>query len=64
MKQYYKIPDEFNFISHINEITKGSIYHANKITDNYYEVTFEKSKWKYNTAELQKKIYNNRFEIV
>lgn len=62
------LPDEFDFVSHINEITKGMIYHArrSRMWHDDFIITLDgqDSHWSYDAQELQTHIDGLDFEIV
>ena len=57
--------EEFNFISNVNTITKGEIYHAKKIADNSYAITMINSsgEWNMTKKQIEKGIRNKDFVI-
>lgn len=64
------LPDKFDFISNINTLTKGMVYHAERIlTTNNVKITWSLdgkriSEDKENVISFYKKIANGKYAII
>lgn len=61
-----KLPNEFNFVSNINELMTGTLYHAVRENNNY-EITISSDpdtyKWTETVKEFNRLLLSGKFEI-
>jgi hypothetical protein len=64
-KKKDNLPDEFYFVSHINDVTRGEMYHAkrNHEWSDEFTVVLGPSRWAFNGQELERHVNSLDFEI-